>query len=48
LCSGFALVDGSVRQRWVTHLDVDGTCVDQALAILSEFSAARAAEYQAG
>ncbi len=42
LCSGFALVDGSVRQRWVTHLDVDGTCVDQALAILSEFSAARA------
>ena len=42
LCSGFPLVDGSVRQRWVTHLDVDGTCVDQALAILSEFSASRA------
>ena len=38
-CSGFPLVDGSIRQRWVTHLDVDATDVDETLEILAKFSA---------
>jgi len=38
-CSGFKLVDGSIRQRWVTHLDVDTTDVDETLEILAKFSA---------
>ena len=38
-CSGFTLVDGSIRQRWVTHLDVDAADVDETLEILEKFSA---------
>jgi threonine aldolase len=38
-CSGFTLVDGSIRQRWVTHLDVDATDVDETLEIFEKFSA---------
>lgn len=28
---------GGLRQRWVTHLDVDGAAVEQALAVVAEF-----------
>jgi threonine aldolase len=38
-CSGATLVDGSIRQRWVTHLDVDAADVDETLEILAKFSA---------
>ena len=39
-CSGATLVDGRIRQRWVTHLDVDTADVDETLEILARFSAA--------
>jgi len=38
-CSGATLVDGSIRQRWVTHLDVDSADVDETLEIFARFSA---------
>jgi threonine aldolase len=38
-CSGATLVDGGIRQRWVTHLDVDSADVDETLEIFARFSA---------
>ena len=39
LAAGGVLITGTTRQRWVTHLDVDGTDVDRAIACIDAFFA---------
>jgi threonine aldolase len=36
-CTGSVQPDGSVLQRWVTHLDIDGTAIDRALELAAQY-----------